>query len=49
MHCKICGKEDRDDNTLWAIPEVGIICDECLDKLARIDEEARKLRKESKK
>ena len=36
MECKICYKKEEEIN-LYAIPEMGIICEECLDKISRIN------------
>ena len=48
MNCKICGKEDDKDCILWEIPEVGIICDKCLDRMGRIEQELKKSKLEPK-
>ena len=48
MNCKICGKEDDKDCILWEIPEVGIICDKCLDRMGRIEQAIQKQRMEDK-
>jgi hypothetical protein len=47
MNCKICGK-DESLSELWAIPEVGIICEECLNKINKINEELKRIKEEVK-